>query len=227
MGAQINCSGVLFVFAHRRADGGRPWEAWRAWSFGRGEPGSAVVMHGLPAAADDRRRLAAVCDRLLWCWCHSSTRRTMDGGLRPARVQPVRAAATGTPRIVMARYSSGTRLRVLRLLRVSGGHRQVGAGGSEQRAEQGHERMASCFCLKRRNISAQDAGGVSRQAPPWVGSFMERRPERAIHVVPSARHWPSLWHWLPGRLFAFPGLTIRVPRYPGGAASRLTPLRLP
>jgi hypothetical protein len=50
-------------------------------------------------------------------WCHSSTRRAMDGGLRPARIQAVRAAATGTPRIVMARYRSGTRLRVLRLLR--------------------------------------------------------------------------------------------------------------
>src|SRR5580698_4314190 len=36
-------------------------------------------------------------------WGHSSIWRAIDGGWRPARIQPVRVAATGTPRIVMAR----------------------------------------------------------------------------------------------------------------------------
>ena len=36
-------------------------------------------------------------------WGHSSIWRAMDGGWRPARIQPVRVAATGTPRIVIAR----------------------------------------------------------------------------------------------------------------------------
>src|SRR5262245_46276507 len=37
---------------------------------------------------------------------HSSTRRAMAGGWRPARSQPVRAAAAGTPRMVMVRPPS-------------------------------------------------------------------------------------------------------------------------
>jgi hypothetical protein len=69
------------------------------------------------AVADNRHSLAAVCGCCPGGSGHSSTRWAMDGGLPPARIQPVRAAATGTPRTVMARYRSGARLKVARSLR--------------------------------------------------------------------------------------------------------------
>ena len=82
----------------------------------RGELGHVISQQPRPAHAQPDP-----CRHLLTCSAgpasQSSACRATDGGLRPARIQPARAAAAGTPTMVIARSRTGTRLSTLMSLR--------------------------------------------------------------------------------------------------------------